>query len=250
MTIEECRKYLPDSWTEIIQQDRLLMEIFEEHDYDLEDEAVPPFLFQELRGGNIEHLRPIFALYGQTGLDMLQKLLEIDEISNDTAEVQLPDGQTGYAAYFFTRFSEDNRQNAENAVRAYVKNINRIFVEEFKEDAPLDENIKIEILSGQAAWDFRAKANQQWVSGKITYVDVESDLRDWCFDMLYKEDYKDIELMSEALYHITCDSLLSDYLQWPMYDTKWENPFRPYFELWKMGLKAYFPERGRVVLVE
>ena len=41
------------------------MEIFEEHDYDLEEEAVPPFLFQELRGGNIEHLRPIFALYGQ-----------------------------------------------------------------------------------------------------------------------------------------------------------------------------------------
>ena len=75
MTIEECREYLPDSWTEIIQQDRLLMEIFGEHDYNLEEEAVPPFLFQELRGGNIEHLRPIFALYGQTGLDMLQKLL-------------------------------------------------------------------------------------------------------------------------------------------------------------------------------
>ena len=35
-----------------------------------------------------------------------------------------------------------------------------------------------------------------------------------------------------------------------IYDTKWENPFRPYFELWKMGLKAYFPERGRVVLAE
>lgn len=35
MTIEECRKYLPDGWTEIIQQDPLLMEIFEEHEYDL-----------------------------------------------------------------------------------------------------------------------------------------------------------------------------------------------------------------------
>ena len=126
------------------------MKIFGEHDYNLEEEAVPPFLFQELRGGNIEHLLPIFALYGQTGLDMLQKLLEIDEISKDTAEVQLPDGQTGYAGYFFTRFSKDNRQNAENAVRAYIKNINRIFVEEFKEDAPLDENATIEILSGQA----------------------------------------------------------------------------------------------------
>jgi len=140
MTIDECKKYLPNRWAEIIQQDPLLMEIFEEHDYDLEEEAVPPFLFQELRGGNIEHLRPIFALYGQTGLNMLQELLEIDEISKDTAKVELPDEQTSYAGYFFTRFSEDNRQNAENAVQAYIRNINRIFVEEFKEAAPLDEN--------------------------------------------------------------------------------------------------------------
>ena len=55
--------------------------------------------------------------------------------------------------------------------------------------------------------------------------------------------------MTEALYHINCDYLLSDYLQWPMYDTTRENPFRPYFELWKMGLNIYFPERGRVVLI-
>lgn len=96
MTIDECKKYLPNRWAEIIQQDPLLMEIFEEHDYDLEEEAVPPFLFQELRGGNIEHLRPIFALYGQTGLNMLQELLEIDEISKDTAKVELPDEQTSY----------------------------------------------------------------------------------------------------------------------------------------------------------
>ena len=133
---------------------------------------------------------------------------------------------------------------------SYIKNINRIFVEEFKEDAPLDENATIEILSGQAAQDFRAEVHELWVSGERTDIDVETDLRDWCYDMPYKKSYKDIELMSEALYHISCDYLLSDYLQWSMYDTKWENPFRPYFELWKMGLKAYFPERGRVVLAE
>lgn len=92
ITIKECRKYLPDSWTEIIQQDPLLIEIFEEYECYSEYEAIPPFLFQELRGGNIEHLRPIFSLYGQPGVDMLQSLLEIDEISKDTAEAQLPDG--------------------------------------------------------------------------------------------------------------------------------------------------------------
>ena len=59
MTLEECREYLPDGWTEIIQQDPVLKEVFEEHEYDLEMEAVPPFLIQDLRGGNLERLRPI-----------------------------------------------------------------------------------------------------------------------------------------------------------------------------------------------
>ncbi len=249
MTIEECREYLPNNWTEIIQQDPLLMEIFEEHEYDLEGEAVPPFLFQDLRGGNIEHLRPIFALYGQSGLDMLQGILEIDEISKDTAEIQLPDGQTGYAGYFFARFLEKNRQNAENAVRTYIKNINRIFIEEFEEDAPLDENAKIEFLFGQEGEDFKAELHQKWSAEENTVTDVEEYLRDWCCDIPYREKYKDIEWMSEALYHINCDYLLSYYLQWPMLDTKQENPFCPYFDLWKMGLTIYFLERERVVLI-
>ena len=128
MTIDECKKYLPNRWAEIIQQDPLLMEIFEEHDYDLEEEAVPPFLFQELRGGNIEHLRPIFALYGQTGLNMLQELLEIDEISKDTAKVELPDEQTSYAGYFFTRFSEDNSGGVQGSCSIGRERQNRNFI--------------------------------------------------------------------------------------------------------------------------
>lgn len=61
------------------------------------------------------------------------------------------------------------------------------FVEEFKEDAPLDENATIEILSGQAAQDFRAEVHELWVSGERTDIDVETDLRDWCYDMPYKK---------------------------------------------------------------
>lgn len=250
MTIEECQEYLPDGWTELIRQDPFLMEIFEEHEYDMEEEAVPPFLFQELRGGNIEHLRSIFALYGQPGLDMLQGLLEIDENSKDTAEVQLPDGQTGYAGYFFARFSEEaDRKSAEDAARAYIKAINRIFVEEFEEEAPLDEDAKIEFLAGQAGRDFEEEVHQAWIRGEGLDMEVETDLRDWCGDLPYREGCDDIGLMSEALYHINCDYLLSYYLQWPMFNTDQENPFRAYFNLWKMGLNIHFPERGRVVLV-
>ena len=115
MTIDECREYLPEGWIEPIQQDPLLKEIFDEHEYDLEMEAVPPFLIQDLRGGNLERLRPILALYGQPGLDMLQGLLEIDEASKGTATSTTPTGQTAYAAYFFARFSEENKQAAIDA---------------------------------------------------------------------------------------------------------------------------------------
>lgn len=69
-------------------------------------------------------------------------------------------------------------------------------------------------------------------------------------DLEYREGCEDIGLMSEALYHISCDYDLSYYLQWPMYNTKQENPFQGYFDLWKMGLNIHFPARDRVVLVD
>ena len=59
MTIEECKKYLPNGWADMIEQDPVLSEVFYEYEY-YDDEAVPPFLFQDLRG-ELEHLRPILA---------------------------------------------------------------------------------------------------------------------------------------------------------------------------------------------
>ena len=50
MTLEECRVHLPHGWTEAIQRDPVLLELFEEHEYELEREEVPPFLIQSLRG--------------------------------------------------------------------------------------------------------------------------------------------------------------------------------------------------------
>ncbi|MDE6993172.1 MAG: hypothetical protein K2P41_01900, partial [Lachnospiraceae bacterium] len=69
MTRDECREYLPENWRAILEADPMLWEIFSEHEYGLEQEAVPPFLIQELRGGNLEHLRPLLSLYGEPGLE-------------------------------------------------------------------------------------------------------------------------------------------------------------------------------------
>ncbi len=146
MTLEECRVHLPHGWTEAIQRDPVLLELFEEHEYELEREEVPPFLIQSLRGGDLERLRPILALCGQPGLEMLQGLLEIDEASRDTAEIQLPDGRTAYAGYFSARFSEKNRQPAIDAARSYIQAVSRVYAEELGEPFPLDADTKITFL--------------------------------------------------------------------------------------------------------
>lgn len=249
MTIEQCSEYLPGGWTEVIEQDEVLLDIFGEHEYDLEQEAVPPFLFQDLRGGNLERLRPVFALYGKPGLDMFQGLLEIDDASRDTAEIQLPNGQTAYAAYFYVRFSGEDRQAAIDAARIYIRAINRIFVEEFDEEAPLDEESRIEFLTGQDGREFEEKVYQAWAHGEIGADVPDVDILEWCRDLPYREGFEDIKMMSEALYHISCSYHLSYYLRWHMLETEQENPFQGYFELWKMGLNIHFPKRDQVVLV-
>ncbi|WP_251317226.1 hypothetical protein [Flintibacter muris] len=250
MTLDECREHLPDGWTQLIQQDPLLLEIFEEHEYDLEMEAVPPFLIQDLRDGNIEHLRPILALYGQPGLDMLRGLLEIDEASRDTATSTTSTGQTACAAYFFARFDPERKQAAIDAARTYIKAINRIYVEEFEEEPPLAEDGEIEFLSGQEGRDFEEQVRQMWITGEgIQTVDLD-ELNEWYRELEYRKGCEDIGLLSEALYHISCDYDLSCCLQWPMYDTQRENPFHGYFDLWKLGLHIHFPARDRVVLVD
>lgn len=252
MTIDECREYLPESWLEPIQNDPVLWDIFSEHEYDLEEEAVPPFLIQELRGGNMERLRPILALYGQPGLELFRGLLEIDEASKDTAEKVLPDGQTAYAAYFFARFDQENKQAAIDASRRYIQSIRHVYETIFEEPAPVDADPEIQILTGQEGRDFQKRMQQECAQDQFhPSDDLYDDLGDWFRDLDHQGDCGELaDLFHEALYHISNDFFLSFCLQWPLLDPQpIENPFQPYFELWKMGLEVEIPEKDRVVLI-
>ena len=101
--MDKYREYLPQSWLAFIDRDPVLAAAFSAHKYACDSEPVAPFLFQDLRGGEMERLRPIFALYGQPGLNLLRQLQEIDTRTRDTAQTVISGGQTAYAGYFFTR---------------------------------------------------------------------------------------------------------------------------------------------------
>lgn len=236
MTIEECRKYLPESWIEPIQNDPVLWDIFSAHEYDLEQEAVPPFLIQDLRGGELEHLRPILSLYGQPGLKMLEGLLEIDEVSKDTAQIELSDGQIGYAGYFFAK--SDLKQDAVraaaiDAANQYIQAIHQIYTQIFEESAPIDINPKITILSGKEGADFQEQMHQDFVHNTFhPSDDIYDDIEDWFMDIEFQKECEDLQLFDEALYHISNDYFLSHYLQWSfVVPQPIENPFQGYFKL-------------------
>lgn len=254
MTIEECREYLPESWIEPIQNDPVLWDIFSEHEYDLEQEAVPPFLIQDLRGGNLEHLRPILSLYGQPGLKMLEKLLEIDEASKETAQKELPDGNIGYAGYFFAKsdLKQDTAKAAViDAANRYIQAIHQIYTQIFEEPAPIDVNPKITMLSGIEGANFQKQMHKDFVQNKFhPSDDIYDAIGDWFMDIELQEGYEDLWLFEETLYHINNDYFLSHYLQWSfIVPQPIENPFQGYFELWKMGVDIEFPEKDQVVLI-
>ena len=132
--MDKYREYLPQSGLAFIDRDPMLAAAFSAHKYACDSEPVAPFLFQDLRGGEMERLRPIFALYGQPGLNLLRQLQEIDTRTRDTAQTVISGGQTAYAGYFFTR-PEIDVQAAREAAKDYIRAVNRIFEEELGEPA-------------------------------------------------------------------------------------------------------------------
>ncbi len=254
MTRDECREYLPENWLPILEADPMLWEIFSEHEYDLEQEAVPPFLIQELRGGNLEHLRPLLSLYGEPGLELLEGLLEIDKAAEDTAELPLPDGGVAYAGYFFARFTKADQEKAVKTAKRYLRAICQVYEEVFREPSPVEPRGGVLLLTGQEARSMDEKIHQAFVHGKpyLPDLQIRDELGDWFADLPYQGNCGELaSLFSEALYHISNDYFLSYALLWPMTEhPPIENPFRPRFELWKMGLTPRFFDRSQMALLD
>lgn len=135
----------------------------------------------------MERLRPIFALYGQPGLNLLRQLQEIDARCADTAQITTADGQTAYAGYFFTR-PEVDFQAAREAAKDYIRAVNRIFEEELEESQRLDEDAAIEFPTGGEAAVIEEELRQAWIHGAdIPELDVREGLGDWFMELEYEE---------------------------------------------------------------
>ena len=239
-------KDLPETWIEIIEQDEVLKEIWEDDILD-ESEQVPEFLFQAVRG-QMERIKPIFALYGEIGLEMYEKLKEIDTLTAEMAELVI-DGEVCYTGYFFTKGNVDeNKDVVVELIKEYIKAMNDIYVNEFEEEPLMDENAKIEFLTKEESEKARMELN--WHS--TPECDMRVYIGDW-FDSLDKqEDCEELgDMLGEALYHINNDYWLSYYIQWSMvHMQERENPFLAYYKLWCMGVDMCLIERDKVIVFQ
>lgn len=243
-------KDLPKSWIEIIEKDEILKELFAE--YFSEYEPVPEFLFQELRG-DLDRIKPIFELYGENGIEMYEKILEIDILTKNTMQTVMEDGNISYAGYFYMK-SKDDEKMARQYVLEYIKAINKIYVEEFEEEPLIEDDAFIEFITGKEAVQIKAELDKAWNEGEpyLPEMDMYEGLGDWFTNLDFKEECEELgELLEEALYHISNDYYLSYYINWSLVDMPvMENPFLAYYKLWCMGLEVRFVEKNRVIVIK
>lgn len=194
-------------------------------------------------------IKPIFELYGESGLEMYAKIEAIDTLTEETAQRIMPDGSVACAGYFYTNANGDE-EAAREVVKDYIKAINDIYVNEFEEDALMEEDAQIEFLTEEES----AKIQEELQDSSESYtpeMDMHDSIGDWVMDLDMEEGCEELKyILSESLYHISNDYYLSYYIQWSVVDMpEMENPFLPHYKLWCMGLEARFVTKDKVIVV-
>lgn len=240
-------KDLPESWIEIIEKDEVLKELWEDHNS--EYEAVPEFLFGSV-WGEIERLKPIFALYGAPGFAVYEKILEIEALTLRNVTEDILEMYEGYS-YVKTK---GNTELAQEVARDYIKAMNDLYVNEFEEEALLDEDAKITFVVPKERNEVEKELHRAWCEADDTPdLDMHETVGDWyIWGLEWKPGCKELkDLLWESLYNIEEDYKMSYYLLWALADMgEMENPFLPYFKLWCMELDARFVAKDEVLVLQ
>ncbi len=237
-------EYLPKTWAEVIDKNDILKETFSKYTINKYC-PVPDWLFQDLRGGNLKYLKPLFELYGTLGLGLLERLEEIDNLTADNYKREI-DGQICEAGYFNNKRST-NENLIKTVITEYLEALTQFYKVVCECDQPFNKEIKIEFINEQE-YDL---LNETLRSEEDINYDIYTDISDWFREQVeYQDNCKElITLLSESMYHINNDYFLSFYLSWELLkDTKIENPLLPYYKLWTLGVTITFKDKDTVVV--
>jgi hypothetical protein len=148
----------------------------------------------------------------------------------------------GYDAYFIVRRPPlIASKELEGLAHQHLEKIRQIAVAGDHQELAnlLESGPNIEIKEGEA---FSPSALES------PEIMIHETVGDWFFSL--KPASSDAELMREAFYTIACDYDLARYLMWPWHRdcTTIEEPFEPYFQLWRHGMTICFSRPGLVTV--
>ncbi len=242
-------KDLPQTWIEIIEKNEVLKELWADHNS--EYEAVPEFLFGSL-WDELERLEPIFALYGEPGMEMYKKILEVKALTLAKEGIGTDDALETYAGYFYVK-EKGNTELAEKLVREYIKAMNDLYENEFESEALLDESADITFVPSEERSKVMTELHKAWCDGNyMPENEMHDDIGDWyCWELEMIPGCEELkDLLWEPLYNMEEDYKMSYYLVWSLVDRDdMKNPYMSYYKLWCMGLTARFVAKDKVVVV-
>ena len=193
--------------------------------------------------------KPIFALYGEPGLEMYEKILEVEALTERSAGEEILEMYEGYS---YVK-SKGNMELAQTVVKEYIKAMNNLYVNEFEEEAILDEEAKITFVSSEERSKVMEELHKAWRAGDYTPEnDMQETIGDWyIWELPIKSECKELKnLLWESLYNMEEDYKMAYYLLWSLADMPgMENPYLPYYKLWCMGLTARFVAKDEVFVM-
>lgn len=225
---------LPKEWEAAIERhpELELREAFLHQQGKAPWEFIPPYFFHHFRpdGAGLSDFLAPFS-HGDELMDRLRPLYELtSENAGD--------------AYFVRRSPENLSDDALSAlVDDYAKSMRQLL-------AKLGHEIE---LSPTVTASFIAK--EAYFERYMETLGIEEAIGDY-FGTLMSELEKTSDnplysLYADPLYYIACDYELAQYFCWPFVRTLvgLDDPFLPYFELWRHGIKPTFADEKTVWLV-
>jgi hypothetical protein len=185
-------------------------------------------MLQRFRPGG-EELEGLFESLPM-GEALQQRLRQLYAVAGESSR---PGG--GHDAYFIVRQPPELEvERAEKLASAWLRAIASLAQQTDADDlsAQLDPLPQVRVLQGIAPKQSKADLQSFPLYRAIKQQAAELSNR-------LSADNAVADLLRPAYYFAACDWALRDYLLWPIYSdlTELDDPFLPYFELWRHGAK-------------
>lgn len=239
---EELIKNVPEEWMTLLDKMPEMKEYFiEQAQIDEFFDGVPDSFFTgcyELYFKSYKDYEPFFTCF-KRGKEVFENFYEafgFNDLNDDEYEKYLQEREKSKLELKL------NETKLKEIAKRYIKGINNIMASEDEEVYDFEE-MSVRILEQE---EFEEDYDTDGMQD--LYFELEEEIEDILDDNFFP-DYEDSEnfllnLSTNALPEFTGNNrFIANYILWPMAETNdMENPFRPFFELWKYDIKLYITD--------